>query len=377
MRHGKNTLMVLALLTLWLPGRVAAQQAGPPPVDSLLVRLSTAGRSIGYSGEYVHQTHHAGRDLKLKYFIQHWPPDKTVIQFLQPDSLRETVIALSGEQVRARGDRHVHRMAWHMRPGQWLRHRFFLKEIDLLKRNYAVSIEPGPVMLERPTYVVHIQPTRAGRPELRLWVDRQTLFIFKMQRLSPIAVQSELHEYTKIEFTPSDTAEFSRIWASLDTIADARSRRMRRYSKTYSKLVHVLADHDGPILVPQLLPAGFELMRIRKFRSRDRTYMHLLYSDGLAFISLFEYPKTAAENNGARKPHARRHTEFSVVNGRIGEIGYHLVSEVPREELERMAQSLLPIQRVTRRNVPAYYGWAILAVAAAWMLWWQRRRVRR
>jgi len=370
-------LMVLVLLTLCSPGRAAAQPAMPPPVDSLLVRLSTAGRSIGYSGEYVHQTHHAGRELKLKYFIQHWPPDKTVIQFLQPDSLRETVIALSGEQVRARGDRHVHRMARHVRPGQWLRRRFFLKEIDLLKRNYEVSVEPGPVMLERPTYVVHIKPTRAGRPELRLWVDQQTSFILKMQRRSPIAVQSELHEYTQIEFATPDTAEFNRIWASLDTVSDARSRRMRHYSETYSKLVQALAHHDGPILVPQQLPAGFELMRIRKFRSRERTFMHLLYSDGLAFISLFEYPKTAPEKNGARKTRERRRMEFSVVNGHIGEIGYHLVSEIPRDELERMAQSLMPIQRVTRRNGPAYYGWAILAVAAAWMLWWQRRRARR
>ncbi len=373
------------IFAIWWISRLAPASAGltaeppleTPPVDSLLLRLSVASELLGYSGEYVHQTRHAGRELYLKYFIQHWPPDKTVIRFLEPDSLRQTVIAMNGSRVRARGDQHVRRMARHLRPGRWLRKRFAFREIDLLKRNYAVSVEPGPVMLDRPTYRVHIQPTRAGRPELRLWVDQISFFILKMQRLSPVASGSELHEYTRIEFTTPDTAEFRRIWASLDTVADARSHRKERSRRIYTRLVDALAEHDGAILVPQQVPEGFELTRIRKFTARERTYMHFLYTDGLAFISLFEYPKTMSKENGARQTRKRRQTDLSVVNGRVGDIGYHLVSEIPRDELERMAQSLMPIQRVKKQSIPPYYWWASLAVVAALLFWWQRRRERK
>ncbi len=365
-------LAVWSFLLLFA-GPAAAQ---PLDADSLLQRIARANREISYEGVYTRTGTHGDRAYRLEMLVRHWAPDRTLIEFRAPDSLRNTLIAFDRGQMRYRGLRRMLRKFRFAAPAPWLRGESFLKEIDLIRKNYRLLAEAAPERLGHPTRKIRIVPRHSGRPSLELWVDARTGFIFKMEKRSPLSPAADVHEYKDIHFGAPDTAAFTQIWAQLDSLHGGNHRGGAHHAQEYGDLAALLADVQQPVLIPAQVPDGFELHRVRRFRHRGHEVLHLLYGDGLTFISLFEM--AGRSENYARSHKGSRRRRYSVVRGDRDGIFYNLVSEIPRPELQRMADSLVPIARAGGRGWWPYAGVGLAGalLGAALLGLWQRRRSR-
>lgn len=344
-------------------------------LDTLILNMSKVAQEVSYSGRFVHRMRHAGRDIDLVMRIYRWAPDRLVLSFEAPDTLKNTSVVMNGDVVRFVGDPHVGRAFRFSGTRSLLQGSRLFREIALLKQNYIMTVQQDN-WIGRPVYRLTIEPKYRHRPSLNLWVDQETFLILRFERRSPLLETAEVYQFQNIHFEPPDTTIFSTLWARA---GDSRSgegggrmaARGGRKSETFASLVALLAHHDGPVLVPERLPEGFMLQTIRRFERRDRHFIHMLYGDGLTFISLFQHHERWFSRHRNRSRVANR--PYSVVRGKRDGIRYDLVSELPETELQVMAGSLVTIQRATpvwQRPAWLALGGAVALVAL--MVAWHR-----
>ncbi|RMD95846.1 MAG: hypothetical protein D6814_12560 [Calditrichaeota bacterium] len=370
------TCIALGIATISRAGLSNPGAAGEEmSIDSLIVSITHANEQLSYSGQFVQRRFHAGKPLQMQVEIQHWAPNRTLLRFLQPDELQGTVIAISGDQFKVTGVKHIVRGLRFGAPSQWLKGQKIFREIRLLKQNYRIRAQNGGEFLGRSTLLLSILPNYPNRPELKLWVDRQSHLILKMQRLSPIRGASETNEFTRLVLQPPDTSQFRRVWASMDSVHTFKRRGWRKKQiETYKDLAEFFAAHNQTVLIPETIPAGFALREIRRLSRRHRTFLHFLYGDGLVYISLFQHRsegKMATRHHRDKKN--RRQPPFTIVRGSRDKIQYSLMGEIPQQELQSMAQSLIPIKK-TGNSWSAYFIPALITIfVIAGIYYWRRR----
>lgn len=186
----------------------------------------------------------------------------------------------------------------------------------LLKRNYAPLVEGEDTIADRPTWVLRLKPHLKHRPWRQLWIDRESGTILAMR-------DWDSRNRLKRTMRTSSVAPHG-----VERAADARARP------------HASPDYqtDGAIPSPRYVPRGYELVESRGLPSGG---VRMVFSDGLFPITIL-----------IRFPHGRdrEHTQGMrlhdwgqglVLSMRRGDKEVTLVGDLPREELERMARSLL------------------------------------
>jgi negative regulator of sigma E activity len=103
------------------------------------------------------------------------------------------------------------------------------------------------------------------------------------------------------------------------------------------------------VFLPKHIPQGFELDRVRiTWRKEGQPALHMVYSDGLAKISLFEGTSEKNSSSSAeghivhqgKTVLAAKSGHRNVLRIRQNDINVGLVSEIPRQELINMITSL-------------------------------------
>ncbi len=342
-------------------------------VDELIGRVSTAWQEVSFQGIFVQNSLHAGREMEFVMEIYRWAPDRYLIRFLSPDSVAGTVVAVRRDEVRFRGDAHIGRAFRHRRADRWLKGTALFREIDRLQQNYNIQISERINAIGRPVYALSIRSKRPNRPEVDLEIDRESALILKVVRRSPVARTPRTYHYRSIRIGPPDTLIFHRAWKETQPAAGkADWKSGKRRMETYPTLVSLLARHQGTVLVPEEVPKGFVLQTIRRIQRQNRRFIHMLYSDGLTFISLFQ--RDASWRSESRR-HGRKAASFySVIRGKQAGMAYSLVGEIPEDELEQMARSLVPLKRAASERVSlTFIGPAVLLAVLIWY-WYQKRK---
>ena len=119
-------------------------------VDSLLLKVSFAEKTVSYSGVQERTSMHAGKPMTIRWQVYHWAPDQTLIRFLAPDTLRKTAFYKDGKVVKITGDSHVGRALRRGGGSRSLQEGQLLQEVELLRQNYTISVRPGTPYLQRP-----------------------------------------------------------------------------------------------------------------------------------------------------------------------------------------------------------------------------------
>ena len=205
------------------------------------------------------------------------------------------------------------------------------QQLSDLDSNYTFQVGRSGRVAEREAQLVIIKPKDKFRYGYDLWADKATGLLLRADLIDQAGNTVEQFLFTQI-----------RPGANI-TEADLRPQ----FSKKNSVWHRENGDDTStakPTWSATQLPPGFKLSThiVRKVPSRQKTVEHLVYSDGLAAVSVFveKLARDAKRGNdgpsrmGAVNAYVKVHNDHQVT----------VVGEVPSATVDSIGQSVKPLQ---------------------------------
>lgn len=211
------------------------------------------------------------------------------------------------------------------------------ENIDQLERSYSISQRADDRIANHPTLVVDLIPNDKLRYGYRYWIDKNTGMLLRCDLVAE-----------------DDTVVEQMMFTSLDYLSQTPPppfdlKQFQYYEQQLLDEPEINVEHTAPLRwVINELPEGFMLtqstMRYSQLSSahdadqkkRQLDLLHLVYSDGLASVSVF-----IEKNQGAAK-HLQGALSMGAVNAfgnPVGDYFVTVVGEVPVKTVQSMAQS--------------------------------------
>jgi sigma-E factor negative regulatory protein RseB len=203
-----------------------------------------------------------------------------------------------------------------------------LQELD---ENYVIRLGGSGRVAGRPAQIVTIAPRDGYRYGYRLWADRETGLLLKAALLDQEERILEQFMFTHVTIGQPIPA------SALDP--DIRDEGLKWYRETAEDGL----AHAEPNWTATRLPKGFKLTTYLSRREplRRKPLEHLVYSDGLAAVSVF------IERRGEGKLLMRGTTRMGAVHAFGKELdGYQVtaVGEVPAATITLIGGSVAPLR---------------------------------
>lgn len=310
-------LLCTCIVTPAQAGNISSAQVG-----EWLERLAMASRSLNYEGTFVY---HHGMTLESVHLVH----------MVDQKGEHERIISLNGtarEIIRNNNQttcilpdsKSV--LVDNTSPGTGL--PSFPTNIDKISRYYEFEFEGYGRVAGRPVRQIMIRPKDEFRYGYRLWLDDAFELLLRSELLDGQGNVVEQVMFTDIRLLENMDAERLK-----PNIAENEYKWV-----TDDEPVQRL-DVSKPDWHAEKLPGGFVLTRDSMQRLPEHNVMvnHLLFSDGLASVSVYVEPVTAGEDV------LRGNSQMGAVNayGRVID-EYHVtaVGEVPAGTVEMIASSL-------------------------------------
>jgi hypothetical protein len=317
-----------------------------PPSALSLYRLSLAAdETFAYSGrKYLTEWHEDDRIFASVEDVSHEPPASDLTVYLAPRSRK-------GRQVLQ-----VHNEFWTYVPdSRMIVHSFMPTDesppeqtarFGLLLKNYSLSVSPKPTTVAgRKAFEVSIKPPTPGRPYALLWIDPTTGVVLRREEYHSDGALSSVSYFGEIHFHPKFTAD-----EFLPGKWNGRGARIVDQPMHQDALVsptRLPASFVGKaVMAPSL--NGFELQKVTILRSGGNEVLHLLYSDGLNPLSVYEAPKRGKAPTPVPFSHrvslgggvygrASHQYAYVLLNWDTPAMNFTLVSDISEENLVKIA----------------------------------------
>jgi sigma-E factor negative regulatory protein RseB len=303
-----------------------AAQAQADDARAWLERMSEALAGRNYDGLFTHST--AGRTESMRI----------VHRADEPRSL-ERLVSLDGsgrEVVRTREEVHAYlpdRKVVLVEPrGD---EGSLLKALPTpgpkLDRYYDLSVRKGHKLLGRDIVVIDVRPKDGYRYGYRLWLDEETAMPVRSVVGDGAGRQIEQILFTRLELKEKIPAK------DIEPTVDATGFQWIRTGRKLAAMPQLPANHGWR---PVRVPPGFRLVasRLQAMPGSPMPAQHLIFSDGIAAISVFIEPAS-----GARPPEA---SSMGSANAYTTSIDGHVVTaigEVPPATVREIASSVAPL----------------------------------
>lgn len=313
--------LVACLVLLGLPGGASLAQEYTP--QQWLERMAAAVQSTNYEGTVLQMQD--GQSIALK--VMHVVKDGVVHEKVASQEGDGLEIIRRGNEVRRilPDEQSVLIAQWNDRGGQFL---------DLPSTGvspgseYTVFIVREERVAGRKAVRLAIVPHDEYRYSHQLWLDTETGFPLQTQLQGPDGTPIEQLKFADIRLDANINAS-----AITPTTSTEDFRWMAQPQRTISDSVDTPWRSDD-------LPAGFRAVstHIESVAGREGEIIHILYSDGLANVSVFIEPAMAS-NRIARRSRVGASCSYSTRRD-----GYQVtaVGAVPDATVERIATSMRP-----------------------------------
>lgn len=315
------TLAVICLI-------VSSPQAGA--ADSAygwLMRISEATRELSYEGTFVYQ-----HDDQLEAM--------RIIHYVRDGTVQERLVSLNGVAREVIRDDSQVTCYLPDRRSVVVEHRLSRQQsfpvilperIKDLSQNYAMLLSVRGRVTGREAQAIVIKPRDEYRYGYHLWADRQTGLLLKANLVDHTGRALEQFMFTQLsiggvidpaDLEPSTVAEgLAWYWGNAMDPGDAPSK---------------------PGWTVSRLPQGFVLANrfLRKNPARGRMVEHLVYSDGLATVSVF-----IDSVNGQGQTLMRGASRMGAVHAYGDVVNGHqviVVGEVPAATVELIGKAVSP-----------------------------------
>lgn len=310
--------MVLALLTimfgifLFSDSFAQSRSERKKKIDSLLRMIAIAEDSLSYQALTIVENY--GEDLtrKSERKVIKLGANREWSRYVSPASERVLIIRdnlyftkfLDKDSVSVRNRR--------SREG-------IFGDIALLKKNYYIRFLPEEKIQHRLVDVVKIRSKQKDRAWIKIWVDKKTGFVFRLERYTaedkPLFVRYNENVVFDPEVDPGlFDVDYEGAYPSIPN------------SKIYDSPSEVQEELGISLVVPEVLPPGFSLSEISARASRHNPVVQFYYSDGLLSFSLFQ----EVTKRGDREMRVRKRRGRIIINEIKNNIGYTIISDIDR-----------------------------------------------
>jgi outer membrane lipoprotein-sorting protein len=215
--------------------------------------------------------------------------------------------------------------------------------------NYRTLYDGTETVADRPTISIVLINKYTGERAMRAWIDRDTNLVLKKEEYHANGAIASQTRFEEIRYTGSiPNAIFSTNTPSNYTeVAGARLT-----SPSLLDLDRTIKDAGFSPYRPHDLPQGFILMGANVADLNGVRTLHLLYSDGLRSISLFENAANAAADFGTIRPKTTRFEDHpaeyiedgptTLLTWKEHGLSFALVGDQLLPELVEIARSVVP-----------------------------------
>lgn len=288
--RGSNAALVpLALLLL-------AGAAPAPNADELVRAATEAPRRVSYVGEVQSTRWGTSQALATIVRIEHKAPDSTRRTYLAPQSVY-------GEYTVTRGaktyDFDVHHQTVSTIENLASDNAVaYNNNIALVFANYTAVEGPTESVAGHSAQTVSLINRHTGERMMRLWIDARTKIVLAKEFYHSDGSLATRMRFDEIKFTGDIPAG---IFAT-DVPAGFESLPEKRFAQPSTDIGAAVRDAGFTPVGPRYLPEGFSIISADTSEIKGVKSLHLLYSDGLRNLSLFENGSGAAADFGALRP---------------------------------------------------------------------------
>ncbi len=313
---------IVVVLVAWLVAGITSQPVVAQDAQSWLTRMSHAVEELNYQGTFLHMQ---GGDAETLQ-ITHLNDDGRVSErILALDGVAREIIRYEDEVQCILPDRQTVLLE-ERRDVSPLVSALPSYSDDLL-RYYDFALLGEARVVERQTQIVSIKPKDGFRYGYTLWLDQETAMPLKSQLVDEQGNILEQILFAQLEI--SDSIPRSELEPTINTDGFRLLRPRAAEEQT----------DESPRLRAARVPEGFQLSAAthRPIAGSDYPVEHLVYSDGLATVSVFvEDPKSEPEVAAGYSRVGSANAFSLTVSGRQATA----VGEVPRRTVEMIASSL-------------------------------------
>lgn len=209
----------------------------------------------------------------------------------------------------------------------------FAGDVDFDDRFYRLAIASGGRLVGRETRVVTVRPTDSFRYGYRLWLDHATAMPLKVQVAGDDGVVVEQLLFSDISLPERIPESAVQPSVTIDSFTRQRSPRSAPPAQKAT---------ESSAWRVESLPPGFSLRAVRSQRSgtAGAALEHLVYSDGVASVSVFIEAGVTPMEQGEGPSRVGAANAWTTVSG-----GYLVtaVGEVPVRTVEAIARSVRPV----------------------------------
>lgn len=332
-----------------LPGPVLAAQTAPTPApdSAALVRAALeAPRHVSYVGQL--QTIRWGTRIASATIqrVEHLAPASTRRTFLAPEALYgEYDITLGTTTTKIDPKQHRAMVSENPSSDNTIEMN---TSIGLLIANYRAVIGPVEVVAARPATTVSLVNRYTGERMMRLWIDNATKIVLAKEAYHQDGSLAWRSRFDEIRFT----GEIPSGVFSTAIPPDFQHVEGRRFADITDDPQRSFDDAGFKPESPRYLPDGFRIIGAENSIFRGLHNLHILYSDGIRTLSLFENNSDAEPDFGGVKPavtHFGGHDAEYVKDGptllltwRDHGLAFALIGDLDLPKLTEIAVSVAP-----------------------------------
>jgi outer membrane lipoprotein-sorting protein len=343
---------VCAILTaLALPAAGFAAQSSPAPEapadsNALVREALDAPRHVSYVGQM--QTIRWGTRVANATIqrVEHLAPSSTRRTFLAPEALYgEYDITLGTTTTKI--DPKQHRVMVSENPSSD-NPITMNSNIALLAENYRAVVGPVETIASRPATSVSLVNKYTGECLMRLWIDNATKVVLAKEAYHQDGSLAWRSRFDEIRFTSEipNGVFVTTIPPGFEQVEG------RHFADVTDDLQRTIDDAGFKPVNPRYLPDGFRMIGAENSTFRGMKNLHLLYSDGIRTLSLFENDADAQPDFGGVKPSVTRfegHDAQYVKDGpttlltwREHGLAFALIGDLDLKKLTAIAISIVP-----------------------------------
>ena len=300
-----------------------AQAADP---QTLLTRMQQAAGKLNYDGIFVYQ--HGDQLESLR-----------IIHKISDGIMRERLISLNGasreisrtgNEVRCYLPDENAVMIEHRRADSRNFPALLPDSLSVLKKNYEISVGGNGRVAGRIALAAQINPRDAYRYGYRLWADKATGLLLKASLIDGDGDVIEQYMFTQISIG-KDIPE-----------SDLSARHLAKATTAAPRPNDALPQASTKSWGASQLPAGYTLSARmqRKLPARRQPVEHLVYTDGLAVVSVFIEPVNDATAALSGLTHMGAvHAFGKVLDGHQ----ITVLGEAPAKTVDMIGASVVPL----------------------------------
>jgi negative regulator of sigma E activity len=321
-------------------------QSQAPDADELVRAATEAPKHVSYLGEVQSTRWGASQALATIVRVEHKAPDDTRRTYLAPQAVYGEYTITHGTKTYDFDIEHAQvSTSENLAADNAVAYN---NNIALVFANYTAVEGPHEAVAGRTAQTVSLINRHTGERTMRLWIDAQTKIVLAKESYHSDGSLATRMRFDEIRYTGDIPAGiFSTVIpAGFQTLV---GRRFAQPSTNIGTAVH---DAGFTPVGPRYLPEGFSIISADTSVIKGVKSLHLLYSDGLRNLSLFENASDAAADFGTLKPvitsfegHDAQYVKdgpTTLLAWREHGLAFALVGDLDVKELIEIAISVIP-----------------------------------